>query len=666
MPNLPEINLDDRTFQDLVSEARTRITQTCPEWTEHNVSDPGITLIELFAWMTEQTIFRLNRLPEKLHLALLDLLDIRLDPAVAARALLRFRLVAPAEEPLYLPVGQTEVGTPRTASDESIVFQTTEDFTIEPLRPAAYVLTRADGASVKIAVADGVARPSGTEQLAFSDPPVPGDALHLGFDGTIGRLVLRVDVEASQARGAGVEPSDPPLRWEVSSPDGGWDRATVLFDLTGGFNYGSGSVELQLPPRSAARPIGGKHLHWLRCRIAERTVSSDAAAAYAHPPEIYEITAGAIGAAVPAAHSVRVDREVLGVSDGTPRQSFPLRFSPVLPLEGDETVEARNPRTGEWIAWEPRESFATSGPDDRHFAIDLVAGQVEFGPAIRERSGDWTQYGAIPPKGSTLRVTGYRHGGGRRGNVAPNTLTMLKSALAGIDSVTNPQAATGGVDAESLLSARQRAAMEIRTRYRAVTAEDFEFLAREASPQVARARCLASQDGGRVALHLLPVIDPADRQLSYEELMPDDALMERVASYLDERRTIGTTVDLQPVPLRGVSVVADLLTAPTANVQRVQEDVAHALYTYLNPVIGGSTTGPGPGWPFGRPLNQGELYGVIHAIAGVEFVRVLRIYESDVRTGAQEPKPAGSHLVLEPDELLASGRHIVKATRREA
>ena len=71
---LPEIQLDDRRFQDLVSEARTRIARSCPEWTEHNVSDPGITLIELFAWMTEMTIYRLNRVPDKLHVALLDLL----------------------------------------------------------------------------------------------------------------------------------------------------------------------------------------------------------------------------------------------------------------------------------------------------------------------------------------------------------------------------------------------------------------------------------------------------------------------------------------------------------------------------------------------------------------------------------------------------------------
>ena len=67
MSRLPDIQLDDRRFQDLVSEARLRITRSCPEWTEHNVSDPGVTLIELFAWMTEMTIYRLNRVPDKLH-----------------------------------------------------------------------------------------------------------------------------------------------------------------------------------------------------------------------------------------------------------------------------------------------------------------------------------------------------------------------------------------------------------------------------------------------------------------------------------------------------------------------------------------------------------------------------------------------------------------------
>jgi hypothetical protein len=158
---------------------------------------------------------------------------------------------------------------------------------------------------------------------------------------------------------------------------------------------------------------------------------------------------------------------------------------------------------------------------------------------------------------------------------------------------------------------------------------------------------------------------PADRLLSYAELVPDEALMQEVGEYLDDRRLIGTTLMLEPCRFRGLSVVVNLQAAPLADRARVEEDVAHALYTYLNPLVGGQAGGPGSGWPFGRALNQGELYGVVHAVDGVEFVKILRIYETNLATGEQSSKPAGTHIVLEPDELIASGRHIVKATHRE-
>jgi hypothetical protein len=161
-------------------------------------------------------------------------------------------------------------------------------------------------------------------------------------------------------------------------------------------------------------------------------------------------------------------------------------------------------------------------------------------------------------------------------------------------------------------------------------------------------------------------VHPADRALSYEELVPSEDLLREVAEYLDERRLVGTTVQLLPVKFRGLSVVVNLQASPLADPARVEEDVAHALYTYLNPLVGGNATGPGEGWRFGRALNQGELYGVVHAVDGVEFVKILRLYETNLQTGEQSPKPAGSHIVLEGDELLASGQHIVKASHREA
>jgi len=661
---LPEIQLDDRRFQDLVSEARIRIARACPEWTEHNVSDPGITLIELFAWMTEMTIYRLNRVPDKLHVALLDLLGIRLDGPAAATTSLRFRLAEVASEPVLIAGGETEVGTPRTANEESVVFQVDDDFTINPLRPVAYVLNRG-GQPRDVGLADGEARPQGSDQLAFASPPQVDDALYLGFEQPLDRLILQIVVDASQARGAGVVPEDPPLRWEVSQADGGWEPARVLMDMTGGFNYGSGTVELELPARSVVQPLAGHRLHWLRCRLTAETAGGRTGASYTHPPEIYSITAAPLGARLPATHGALVQREVIGVSDGTPGQSHPLRQRPVLKPIAGETLEVQDPESGDWSRWELREDFVGSTEFDRHFVLDVVSGEVEFGPAIRENHGGWTQYGAVPPKGAVLRFTRYRTGGGREGNVTAETLTVLKSTIPGIDTVSNPEPATGGVDAEIIEHARQRAAMEIRSRYRAVTAEDFEFLAGEASPRVARAVCIPPRAGGPVPLHLVPGIYPADRRLEYAELVPDEDLLQEVGDYLDERRLIGTQIELKPCRFRGLSVVVNLQARPLADTARVEEDVAHALYTYLNPLVGGNPTGPGGGWGFGRALNQGELYGVVHAVDGVEFVRILRIYETDMLTGEQSAKPAGTHIVLEDDELIASGQHIVKAMHRE-
>src|SRR5580765_6174544 len=107
---LPVPNLDDRRFQDLVDDAKRLVQQKCPEWTDHNVSDPGVTLIELFAWMTEQLLYRLNRVPDKNYVKFLDLIGVRLFPPTAARAHLTFWLSSPREEVLTIPA-ETEVAT---------------------------------------------------------------------------------------------------------------------------------------------------------------------------------------------------------------------------------------------------------------------------------------------------------------------------------------------------------------------------------------------------------------------------------------------------------------------------------------------------------------------------------------------------------------------------
>src|SRR5690606_38631386 len=108
---------------------------------------------------------------------------------------------------------------------------------------------------------------------------------------------------------------------------------------------------------------------------------------------------------------------------------FPLRHRPVVPGARplDHTVEVAGPDG--WAAWAEVEDFAGSGPDDRHVVIDATAGEIVFGPAVREPDGSFRRYGAVPPKGATVRIRSYRTGGGQRGNVARDAITVLKSSV---------------------------------------------------------------------------------------------------------------------------------------------------------------------------------------------------------------------------------------------
>ena len=100
-----------------------------------------------------------------------------------------------------------------------------------------------------------------------------------------------------------------------------------------------------------------------------------------------------------------------------------------MPAEEGEELHVLDPDTGRWATWERVESFVESGPGDRHYLLDAATGTVGLGPAIRSADGGWRQYGAIPPKGASLRFSAYRYGGGRAGNVAPGALTQLKESV---------------------------------------------------------------------------------------------------------------------------------------------------------------------------------------------------------------------------------------------
>ena len=147
--------------------------------------------------------------------------------------------------------------------------------------------------------------------------------------------------------------------------------------------------------------------------------------------------------------------------------------TPVIAGDAPLTIEI-NEVGDDWTEWTERPNFATSGPGDRHFVLDAMRGEIEFGPAVRLADGTLRRYGAVPPKSANIRVPAYRAGGGAGGNVATRALTVLKASIPYVGRVENRRPGQGGVDGEDVESAKVRGPILLRTRDRAVTAEDFE------------------------------------------------------------------------------------------------------------------------------------------------------------------------------------------------
>jgi predicted phage baseplate assembly protein len=642
-------NLDDRHFQDLVDEAKRSIPRYCPTWTDHNVSDPGVTLIELFAWMTEQYLFRLNQVPDKNFITFLDLIGVRLEPPRPARGDVTFELTAPptARRRTIIPAW-TEVATERTETDEAVVFTTDEEAEVVPAT-LRHVFTTTDASQF---VDHGREIADSLPFNIWSGPPKPGDSVYFGFAENLSahKLVLRMTCDQVAL---GIVGTLPPWRWEVwRGNEAGWEPLSVASDSTAGL-YRKGEIAFYLPYRCAPNRINRVDGEtWLRCSPTDQL--KPGMTAYASSPRLRRAEADTLGISVPVTHAVAVWGEVVGISNGESAQSFRVQHQNVLSLEGpDEVVEVEN-AVGAWESWQRVADFGDSGPQDRHFVFDPSSGQVEFGPAIRQTNGTEPQFGAIPPRGRRIRLRRYRIGGGVRGNVAEGLVRVLKTTIPYVRGVTNRFPLTGGEEAQTLEDAKFRGPKSLRTRHRAVTVDDYEYLS-QGVEGVGRVRCLQPRHDdpstpapGTVTLLVipsLPKLDGAelDRHVTLHESLPGLALPERRAAvdelqtqmtlapatrerlraFLDSRRLLTTRLDIREPEYVWVTVTARVKAVPKADPERVRRDVRTALYRFLHPLYGGSE---GQGWPFGQPLTVDKVYTLIRSVRGVEYASELRLF----------------------------------------
>ncbi len=422
--------------------------------------------------------------------------------------------------------------------------------------------------------------------------------------------------------------------WEYWNGEA-WERLGTR-DETRGLTR-RGPVTFIGPPDLRASTELGRPAFWLRGRWERGD--------YAVEPQLARVLTNTTW----AVNARTVLDEVLGSSRGERGQAFRTLRAPVLDgqtleviepevpsgddladlerEEGDGAVTVVRDAQGQFVAvrvrWHEVPDFHASGPRSRHYVLDHGTGEVRFGDGRR---------GLVPPPGrNNVRMVRYQAGGGLAGNRPAGSITQLKGTVPYVDGVIQQVAAEGGAPEESLEAVRARGPKALRHRNRATSAVDYEDLAFQASPQVARARALPAQssaDAGQVGLIVVPAMPLEETS----KPVPGLELLERVRAFVEAR--LSPVVDFWVVgpDWLEVDVKAEVVPLRMEGAADVHTAVLERLRVFLHPLRGGPD---GEGWDFGRKPHRSDLYALIEETPGVDHVRRLDVIETPREGGAR-------------------------------
>lgn len=692
---VPAPDLDPRTYQDLVDEALARIPIHNPEWTNFNRSDPGITLIELFAFLTEGLLYRASLIPERNRLAFLSLLGVPLQPAssargvvslsldsgpqqaialhgdvevragqvpfrtelgldvlpVEARAYCKLPLVDPSKElrQYYAALYASYSGGSSPDPDMLQLYQTT------PLPQAGVDLSRASDRSLWIALLLRRADGTGDDALARARQALAGRTLSLGIvpilddpnaqlsplgrtaDATQGRLSYQLPaVPASGSLGPSTGDRIPAYR--ALDP-----RTTVnVLDEPG-------VVQLTLPGESGLQLWGD--LDPLEAGVGELPPAIDDTTLADRVVTWLRIKAESGTAkllwaginAVTVTQQARVVNEVLPDGSGDPDQAVRLAHAQVLP----ETIVLRvggDP-------WTRISDLYTAGPEvpapdlrlspgaqqpppaaPTVYTVDGASGVVAFGDGL---------HGARPPAGARLRAD-YAYGAGAAGNVAAGAITSSPALPAGVK-VTNPVRTWGGAEAETVAEGEKQVARYLQHRDRVVTRDDFDTIVRRTPGiEVGRVDVIPAfspelapsspgDAAGAVTLMLVPLVSTAHPDAPE----PDQPFLDAVCDYIDPRRLVTTEVFLRGPTYRGIWISVGFDPVTGTSVADVRDAVKAALASFLSPLPtpGGVFQHADTGWPRAKSVVPLELLAVASRVQGVDYVRAVLVIADDATSG---------------------------------
>ncbi|HZI62400.1 MAG TPA: putative baseplate assembly protein [Pyrinomonadaceae bacterium] len=684
---LPDIKLDDRTFEQLVAEAKRRIPGYTPEWTDLNDSDPGVTLVQLFAWLSEMIIWRLNRVPEKNFVKFLELIGIEQEAPSSASAELTFKLTTKnLANPVVIPQG-TRVALAEQVDGKSVIFETNDNFfavSAELTHVQSF-----DGARYEIVTE--AFRVPGKFFYPFGPQPQRNSALYLGFDESFpANAPVTLTVHAFTAdlieqgkgikapfsssttddasnRNQGTPTTDSPPAiavWEYWAGDNTkWRPVTGVRDNTAALTK-TGTVVFEPPTGFVSTRVGllrkadDPPRFWLRLRIDQILGRG-----FEVVPRIEDVLVNTIE----ATNSVTITDELVGASQGTPNQKFQLANTPVLLDRFDLQVDE-----GEGFqTWQMVRDFAASKRNDRHFTLSPATGEIRFGDGDQGKiPGRITDSSDPETDLPNIKAANYRWGGGAGGNAGAGKITSLESSVPFVESVTNLRPAIGGQDQETVDHAKLRAPETIRSRTRAVTGEDFEFLARQTpGARIRRARALPLRhpdlepmrpSSKSSAATLIPV-PGVITVIVVPEVLKDDLkpipsadTLKLVGEWLNQHRLITTELYVAAPKYKEIEIEARVIAKPTANSGQVAEGLQKMLLAYFHPLTGGV----GTGWEFGGTVYFSEIYRRILDTEGV-----ARLEAGAVSTYVDgQRQPSCSDVLLDSDELVFSKKHKIIVT----
>lgn len=318
--------LDDKTFNEIVDEARSLIPRYYPEWTDHNVHDPGITFIELFAWLAEMQIYQLDQITDRNYINFLKLLDFYPCDIQPARVEITFGNKENKENitaEIPVPAG-TQIFT--GVETELLIFEIQEDFNLIPAQIKS-IITTYDSKTVDNTEANE------TENVffaAFGEKAQKGGILGLGleFYNQIPEKEIHItfflfedDLPPEGTHG------DKPLHvipsagivWEYQT-NGKWKDLPVLKDSTLALTT-NGRIVFVLPSDMEMNDIDG--LYWIRCRIQDGW--------YEIVPYMNRISINTVS----AVQIETIRNEDLDTSLGFPDQKVRLKKKPVMRTSHD-------------------------------------------------------------------------------------------------------------------------------------------------------------------------------------------------------------------------------------------------------------------------------------------------------------------------------------------